>query len=262
MTDVIAEVDVRAPTKQACTLLAECVIEEGTRDDWKKLSHYHYRNTGTVAMITGIYRVMWRDEIVGVQIYARPPLQVAARNKVFGTRYRFVSKETRSLATARINNEIDRVSRTVIHPTFRGMGLAQKLFRTTMPLRRMRVIEASATMAAINPYHERCGMTAVQMRPTDMTERVLSAIRAIGASDQEILNPAALLRRVESQPPKGRAFVIKEMLYYLKRWTTSRTARAATNVTLEAACKRVAQNALIAPMYFYWIDPAWTSTST
>jgi hypothetical protein len=63
-----------------------------------------------------------------------------------------------------INEEIARISRVVIHPKFRGIGLGAFLVKETMPKVNAKVIETLAVMARYNPFFEKAGMIKVDYK--------------------------------------------------------------------------------------------------
>ena len=80
---------------------------------------------------------------------------------VFGERYVYTPGD---LAKARlINEEIVRISRVIIHPKFRGIGLGAFLVRETLPKVNAKV-EVLAVMAKYNPFFEKAGMVRVNYR--------------------------------------------------------------------------------------------------
>ena len=86
-------------------------------------------------------------------------LACVPRNMVFGGRYVFTPG---GLNKARlINEEIARISRVVIHPKFRGIGLGAYLVKETLPRVDAKVVEALAVMAKYNPFFEKTGMLRV-----------------------------------------------------------------------------------------------------
>jgi GNAT superfamily N-acetyltransferase len=81
---------------------------------------------------------------------------------IFGERYVFTPGD---LHKARlINDEIARISRVVIHPKFRGIGLGAFLVEETLPKVNVKVIEVLAVMARYNPFFEKAGMLRVDYR--------------------------------------------------------------------------------------------------
>ncbi len=89
-------------------------------------------------------------------------LNLKPRNIVFGERYLFTPGD---LHRARlINDEIARISRVIIHPKFRGIGLGEFLVKQTLPLAKAKVVEVLAVMARYNSFFERAGMIKVDYR--------------------------------------------------------------------------------------------------
>jgi ABC-type ATPase with predicted acetyltransferase domain len=81
---------------------------------------------------------------------------------VFGDRYVYTPGD---LNKARlINQEIARISRVIIHPKFRGIGLGAFLVRETLPRVNVKVVEVLAVMAKYNPFFEKAGMVRVDYR--------------------------------------------------------------------------------------------------
>ena len=100
--------------------------------------------------------------MIGVIIYSPSYLNLKPRNMVFGERYVYTPGD---LNKARlINKEVARISRVIIHPKFRGIGLGAFLVRETMPRVDVKVIEALAVMAKYNPFFEKAGMIRVNYR--------------------------------------------------------------------------------------------------
>jgi GNAT superfamily N-acetyltransferase len=79
---------------------------------------------------------------------------------VFGKRYVFTPGDIHT--SNLINEEIARISRVVIHPKFRGIGLGSHLVKESMPKVDVKVIEALAVMARYNPFFEKAGMIRVE----------------------------------------------------------------------------------------------------
>ena len=63
--------------------------------------------------------------LIGVIVYARPALSLVARDRATGGRYRSAGLGRTSLA-ALLNREVRLVSRVVITPNWRGLGLASR----------------------------------------------------------------------------------------------------------------------------------------
>src|SRR5699024_2443718 len=60
-----------------------------------------------------------------------------------------------------ISSDTRRISRVVVHPTYRGVGIAQALIRECIRVSDVK-IDTLAAMAKYNPVFERAGMTRVE----------------------------------------------------------------------------------------------------
>ncbi|MFX1487227.1 MAG: hypothetical protein ACFFBS_09075, partial [Promethearchaeota archaeon] len=141
-----------------CSIYGKVCIEKGSVEDYAKLSCFHYRSKG-VAGVKDCYKLLFDDELIGVIVYSNSYLNLKPRNMVFGGRYVYTPGD---LHKARlINREIARISRVIIHPKFRGIGLGAFLVRESMPRVDAKVIEVLAVMAKYNPIFEKADMTRV-----------------------------------------------------------------------------------------------------
>jgi GNAT superfamily N-acetyltransferase len=95
------------------------------------------------------------NELIGVIVYSTTYKSLAGRNIVFGDYYKNNIK--------RVNRDIARIARVIIHPKFRGVGLGVKLVKETMPLVGKKIIEAIAVMAKYNPFFEKAGMKRIDI---------------------------------------------------------------------------------------------------
>ena len=124
-------------------------IEEGTREDWKKLSIFHYRGHG-VSVPRKIFRLVRGEELCGVIVYSYPPPACYGRRLVLP---RMTMQE--------INKQLSTINRIVIHPKYRTIGLGAKLIRETLPLAGTPYVELIAVMAKYSPFAEKAGMQKI-----------------------------------------------------------------------------------------------------
>ena len=152
--------------RKPCSLYRQIRVEEGCFEDYEKLKCFHYRTTNEKRKISlkirRCYRLVYGNNTIGVIVYSNSYLNLKPRNMVFGSRYLFTPAD---LHTARrINDEIARISRVIIHPKFRGIGLGEFLVKQTLPLVNAKVVEVLAVMAKYNPFFERAGMVKVDYK--------------------------------------------------------------------------------------------------
>jgi len=71
--------------------------------------------------IKDCYKLLFNDDPIGVIVYSHSYLNLKSRNMLFGERYVYTPGD---FYKARIiNEEIVRISRVIIHPKFRDIGL-------------------------------------------------------------------------------------------------------------------------------------------
>ena len=140
------------PAKE-CSLVREMRIEEGTFEDWKKLTHFHYRSH-KIAGPRKIFRLVRGDETCGVIVYAYPPPICFGRKLVLP-----------KMTMEELNEKLSTISRVVVHPKYRTIGLGEKLVRETLSLVETPYVEMPAVMAKYNPFAEKAGMQKITEQP-------------------------------------------------------------------------------------------------
>jgi ABC-type transport system involved in cytochrome c biogenesis ATPase subunit len=132
-----------------CSLVREMRIEEGNKQDWVKLSSFHYRGH-KVAVPRKIYRLVRKDELCGVIVYSYPPPACYGRRLVLPR-----------MSIQELNKKISIINRVVIHPKYRTVGLGAKLIGETLPLVGTPYVELIAVMAKYSPFAEKAGMQKI-----------------------------------------------------------------------------------------------------
>ncbi len=139
-------------------------IRRGNIHDYRTLGRFHYL-TGPPAAHKRVYviaapRVHRRHggpAAAAVAVVSPPVLQVRARNIVTEGRY---CRHPRSRSTARLNREVETISRVIVHPIYRSQGLSVRLVRHILRTSPAPVVEALAVMGRFHPFFERAGMRA------------------------------------------------------------------------------------------------------
>ena len=132
-----------------CSLVKEMKVEKGTMEHWLSLSRFHYRGHRIVAP-RNIFKLTRGDELCGVIVYCYPPPRCYGRRMVLP-----------QMTMQKLNDELSIISRVVVHPKYRAIGLGTKLVRETLPLAGTRSVEMIAVMAKYSPFAEKAGMKKV-----------------------------------------------------------------------------------------------------
>jgi len=161
-------------------------IEDGHMRDYRALAAHHYKS-GTPYAPTAIYSI--RHErisavarfagaehetvLVAVLVMARPQLGSALRDAATGGRYHGLNARQ---AADLLNREVRAITRVVVDPRYRGLGLAVRLVRHALERATTPYVEALAAMGRVNPFFERAGMTRYEGPPRPADARLLDAL--------------------------------------------------------------------------------------
>jgi ABC-type lipoprotein export system ATPase subunit/GNAT superfamily N-acetyltransferase len=153
---------------QECSLVREMRVEPGTIEDWHKLSEFHYRSH-QVRSVRKIFRLVRGSELCGVIVYGFPPIGCAGRSLVLP-----------KMGIQELNTKLSIISRVVVHPKYRSLGLGAKLIRESLPQVGTDV-EMVAVMAKYNPFAEKAGMRKVLVQqPSPEAKRISLCLAGLG----------------------------------------------------------------------------------
>ncbi|MEM2544290.1 MAG: ATP-binding cassette domain-containing protein [Nitrososphaerota archaeon] len=146
-----------SPPPQECSILKHVVIEEGDMGDYKKLAQFHYRGVSP-GYVKKIYKATIHGTLAGVIVYSYPFLYVKYRKVVLPDMAKAIrTSKDRSL----VNQLFTRISRVIVAPRFRAIGLGTRLVRDTLMLADTPYVEMLAVMAKYNRFAEKAGMLLV-----------------------------------------------------------------------------------------------------
>ena len=146
------EIQIRYFSNEAaeeCSLTREMHVEEGTLASWRTLSVFHYRGH-KVAVPRKIFQLVRGEELCGVIVYSYPAPSCYGRRLVLP-----------HMSMQELNAQLSVISRVVVHPKYRTIGLGAKLIRETLPYAGTPYVEMVAVMARYNPFAEKAGMQKI-----------------------------------------------------------------------------------------------------
>lgn len=170
-----------------------CGIEPGTIADYDALAPLHYcagRPGAWQRVLRAVHAAS--GTLAGVLVVSPPTRLGAWRHRAWPGRYARV--DARGLR--RLNREVRRISRVIIDPRFRGMGLATALVRAYLNDPITPATEAVAAMAAASPFFASAGMTAYPLRPSPADQRLIDALDDAGLAPWALLSAAPLPPRI------------------------------------------------------------------
>lgn len=234
-----------------CSLSLKTQIVEGGFDDYKELAKYHYRNLKT-GPFTNIFALKPKQDsfldvkTIGVIVYSLPNPGLELRNIATGNFFVGLDRRTQ---ISLLNKTVRRISRLIIEPRFRGLGLACHLVRQTMPLVNVPIIEASGIMGAVNPFFERAGMTAYSSPPKTSSVRMIEALYSVGIDESLFIDPARVHQEIKLLTIKKHKFIEKEFRIFLKSFGNKRYVCPSPERTQFVLSKLTER-----PMYYIWFN--------
>jgi GNAT superfamily N-acetyltransferase len=177
---------------EECSLTKDMLIEEGHLSDWRRLSSFHYRshNAGASRKVFCLKR---SNELCGVIVYTYPPPGCSGRH--------FVLPGKRSMKE--LNDCLSTISRIVIHPKYRSIGLGAKLIGETLLRVGTPCVEMIAVMAKYNPFAEKAGLRKIlEQKPSEEALRVANVLSDLGFDLKLLSSQKHVSSRLENLSPE------------------------------------------------------------
>ncbi len=229
-----------------CSILRKLKIEAGDIGDYQELARYHYRQSwlGPYSTIFAIKSDGLRRQTVGVIVYALPAMAVEMRNVALGE---ILSNISRRDKLSFINNNIRNISRVVLEPRFRGLGLAARLVRKTLPLVNVPMVEALAVMGHINPFFEKAGMKAYPAKESLRCVQLVEALGMVGITKEILIDPQRVQRKLDALTRQENNFIEQQVKTFLQSYGTRRNMPSGIERT-----KFVLSKLTERPVYYVW----------
>lgn len=237
-----------------CSVCKCLQIEAGCLDDYNRLASYHYRD-GRLGAFTKIFAIKPGPisarrigaKTVGVIVYTMPIPGLELRGVATDN---YFSGFDRSTRLALINRHIRCIGRVIIEPRFRGLGLASRLVRETMPKINVPIIEAMAVMGLVNPFFEKAGMKAFTATIPARCVRLVEALNLIGLAGRDLIDPDKARQKLDSLPQNRAEFIEREIRRFLQSYGSRRDMPACPERTRFVLSKLTAR-----PVYYIWFNP-------
>lgn len=179
-------------------------FEDGAADDLSSLARYHYHsgNPATRArMITAFDHVEGRrarlSRPVGVLVVSYPVLNAAWREQPFPGRYH--TRDRRADAK-RLNAEVRTISRVIVEPRYRGIGIGAALVKRYLDNPLTPITEAVAAMGMFTGFFRAAGMIAYTVCPTPRDVRLADAVATLGIEPWMLADPELIPARIVASP--------------------------------------------------------------
>jgi ABC-type lipoprotein export system ATPase subunit/GNAT superfamily N-acetyltransferase len=155
--EVCAERRVRH--RRGVSFADELWLSGGTASDWPYFARWHYRGH-RLAFVKRVVLLWHRDQPVGICAFATPAASLSLRSRFFG-----LTDPRSPVALAALSQQLWVLQRVVLHPTYRGAGIASAFARRSCELCDVDWIETLSAMGRANPFFERAGFVKVGTIP-------------------------------------------------------------------------------------------------
>jgi len=234
-------------------------VSMGTVADYHALARHHYCSDrpATVSRVLTVTDASpsvagrWvgrahEPRVVAVLVESMPTLNCAMRDWVLGERYRAWPAGPRA---ALLREELRCISRVIVHPSYRGSGLAARLVRAALDSAATPLTEAMAAMGRVHPFFEKAGMPGYGAWRSESDARFLAALRRVGFSRMDLAlvedaPQAGLARRISALPTAERDWLLRELRRWYRRM--GRPRDEGIDDMLKAARRRL----LLSPVYY------------
>jgi hypothetical protein len=237
-----------------CSVTSKLEIVAGDVSDYEKLSHYHYRDS-QLGPFAAIFVLKSKrssagrlgTNTVGVIAYKMPSPNLELRNIATGNIF---SGFDRTTGLTLVNKTIRCISRVIIEPRFRGLGLASTLVRETMPRMNVPIIEAMAVMGLVNAFFEKAGMKAYKAKPSARCVQLIEALSMVGIEEAELVWPRKVQRKIEQLLPSEAEFIEQQIKTFLQSYGKRRQMEPGIERT-----RYVLSKLTFRPVYYIWFNP-------
>ncbi|MHC4912051.1 MAG: hypothetical protein ACYTE5_03490 [Planctomycetota bacterium] len=239
---------------RGCSITKELEIVRGVVEDYERLAGYHYRER-KVGPFAGIFALRAKGHLarrsgvktVGIIVYRMPSMGCELRNAVTGGVFAGFDRVT---GLSLVNKNVRCISRVIIEPRFRGIGLASRLVRETMSEMDVAVVEAIAEMGTVNPFFEKAGMKGYTGKLPARCARMEEAFSVVGIEKERLSDTANVQRKLERLKGDEAAFIEREIRGFLEHYGKRRFMSAGlerTGFVLSKLARR--------PVYYIWFNP-------
>ena len=209
-----------------CSITSQVELVKAGIEAYRALERFHYRD-GALGPYCAVYALAERclkrrktADYAGVIVYGPATLNGAARDAATGG---YFAGRRKGEKLALLNTHVRRISRVIVEPRYRGLGLAVRLVRETLGQAGAAMVETTATMGHVNPFFERAGMRAYAPGPDSVRERLREALSEAGIDASLWDDAAAVHLRVEGLTGRRREEVDTAMRRLLDRYGTRRS---------------------------------------
>lgn len=175
-------------------------VSRGSGQDLEDLRRFHYC-AGRPGPPVLVLRARVGHDLAGVLVVSMPTLNGWWRREAFGPAFAGPGRAT----ARRLNAGVRLLSRVIVDPRYRGLGVGAALVRAYLSRPLTRRTEAVASMGAFCPLFTAAGMREVPPRTPAREVRLARELRTLGLSAHTLADPARARARLRGSAALRRA---------------------------------------------------------
>ena len=226
-----------------CSVTKNMNIVKGGVEDYTPLSQFHYRG-GRLGAFVAIFAIR---PAIGVIVYTMPTAGCQLREVATAGTFSGFDRSTRLKL---INRDIRCISRVIIEPRFRGLGLAHLLVQETMPLLGVPIVESMAVMGLVNPFFVKAGMSEFIGPMAARCVQMAEALSIVGIEDRQLVDAVIVQDKLRKLDCKKRNFIELQIQHFLQSYGRRRMAEDSLERT-----RFVLSRLTYRPAYYIWFNP-------
>jgi hypothetical protein len=245
-------------TMHVCSVHQELELVAGDLSDYRLLAPYHYRDNRPGA-VKAVYTMRPKPSLgtlgrrpAGVIVYTMPNPRIELRTLATNGAFSGLDRQTE---LELLNRHVRCIARVIVEPRFRGIGLAVRLVRETMPLLAVPIIEALGVMPRVNPFLERAGLMPYAPRVPVAHVELLEALGAVGIAEDDLIDPQAVQAKLGRLARPAGEFIETRIQRFLKSHGSRRTMLPGIERTRYILGKLTHR-----PAYYIWFNPDKNTT--
>jgi len=260
--DSAVSVDYIPDAKSEYPLLKEMFVEPGTKEDWDKMHHLHYKTEGT-PIGPNYYKLTLHGETIGVCVLTVPKGLLKERHILMpDIKPGHNSKAANTARYQLINRDFRVIGRIVTDTMFRGVGVSYRFQNIVSRQSGKKFIEIQSAMSKYNVFSEKAGFKTVSPVRSNKYEAGMKFFAATFSAHPA--DAQAILKEIESLRPAVAAARVEAMRkFYYAHSAQEKTGSArggvgasrVANMTTEDLLRNLQQLILATPVYSVYVNP-------
>lgn len=214
------EVILKTSTIACSTIVSELQYRPGSSTDWKALKHLHYA-AGNPATIHSYHvaHLPGDGSPAAIVVVSYPDMHSSARNLATDDRYKIGGRRDQA---QKLSREVLKMSRIVVTPELRGIGVASWLIARVIEKLQCRYIECVTAMGLYTTFLQTLGFREIPQTTSTAEAELLDLAGQINVPATTSLDPEELARFIDGQSVRMRRKFRRAVWQYYHQYVLHR----------------------------------------